>query len=133
MTSSGELQAKHAKYVLTPWLPQGGLTAPVIVRGEGSYIFDADGKKYLDLASGLIAVNLGHSHPKVVAAMQEQARTLCYAAPSFFNDKRAELAEELSQMSPWGGGEGCRTFFTTAGAEANAIARFTARPGPRSC
>src|SRR5262249_50928394 len=119
MTSSGEIQSKHAKYVLTPWLPQGGLVAPVIVRGEGSYLFDADGKKYFDLGSGLIAVNLGHAHPKVVAAIQEQATLLGYAAPSLFNDKRAELAEELSAMSPWCGGEGCRTFFTTAGADAN--------------
>lgn len=118
--SSSEIQAKHSKYVLSPWLVQGGLTAPVIVRAEGSYLFDADGKKYLDLGSGLIAVNLGHGHPKVVKAIQEQAATLCYAAPSMFNDKRAELGEELSRISPWGAsGEGCRTFFTTAGAEAN--------------
>ena len=94
--------------------------APVITRGEGSYIYDEDGKAYFDLASGLIAVNLGHSHPKVVKAIQEQAATLGYAAPSLFNDKRALLAEELSSISPWAkSGEGCRTFFTTAGAEAN--------------
>jgi taurine---2-oxoglutarate transaminase len=115
--TSADLEAKHAKHVLTPWMAQGGLVAPVIVRGEGSYIFDANGKKYLDLGSGLIAVNLGHSHPDVVKAMQEQAATLCYAAPSLFNDKRAELAEELSRISPWT--EGCRTFFTCAGADAN--------------
>jgi len=118
--TTAEIQAKHAKYVLSPWLAQGGLAAPVIVRGEGSYIFDADGKKYLDLGSGLIAVNLGHGHPKVVAAIQEQAKTLCYAAPSLFHDKRAELGEELSKMGPWAAsGEGSRTFFTTAGADAN--------------
>ena len=93
MTSTAEIQAKHSKYVLSPWVPQGGLVAPVIVRGEGSYLFDADGKKYLDLGSGLIAVNLGHSHPKVVAAIQELAGMLGYAAPSLFHDKRAELGE----------------------------------------
>ncbi|HVJ92419.1 MAG TPA: aminotransferase class III-fold pyridoxal phosphate-dependent enzyme [Labilithrix sp.] len=118
-SASAEIQAKHAKYVLTPWLAQGGLVAPVMVKGEGSYLFDADGKKYLDLGSGLIAVNLGHGHPKVVSAIQEQAAQLTYAAPSLFNDKRAELGEALSAMSPWAGGEGCRTFFTTAGADAN--------------
>src|SRR5687768_17909565 len=88
MSSTAEIQQKHAKYVLTPWLAQGGLAAPVITRGEGSFIFDADGKKYLDLGSGLIAVNLGHGHPKVVKAMQEQAATLGYAAPSLFHDKQ---------------------------------------------
>lgn len=118
--STQEIQAKHAKYVLTPWLAQGGLTAPVIARGEGSYLFDTDGKKYLDLGSGLIAVNLGHGHPKVVEAIKTQAATLGYAAPSLFHEKRAELASELSAISPWASsGEGCRTFFTTAGADAN--------------
>jgi taurine--2-oxoglutarate transaminase len=119
MSSTAEIQAKHAKYILTPWSAQGGLAAPVIVRGEGSYLFDTDGKKYLDLGSGLIAVNLGHGHKKVVAAIQEQAETLCYATPSFFHDKRAELGEELSAMSPWAKDGGARTFFTCAGADAN--------------
>src|SRR5262245_47884394 len=77
---TGRIQDTHAKHVLTPWLPQGGLKPPVIVKGEGSYIFDSDGKKYFDMGSGLVAVNLGHGHPKVVAAIQEQAATLCYAA-----------------------------------------------------
>jgi taurine--2-oxoglutarate transaminase len=120
MSVTAEIQAKHAKHVLTPWLAQGGLAAPVIVRGEGRHLFDADGNKYLDLGSGLIAVNLGHGHPKVVKAIQEQAAALCYAAPGLFHDKRAELAQELSDISPWNkDGEGCRTFFTTTGAESN--------------
>jgi taurine--2-oxoglutarate transaminase len=118
--STAELQEKHQKHVLTPWLAQGGLVAPVIVRAEGRYLYDSDGKKYFDLGSGLIAVNLGHAHPKVVRAIEEQAATLAYAAPSLFHDKRAELAAELTAMSPWAGsGEGCRTFFTTTGAESN--------------
>ena len=90
----------------------------MLIDAEGRYLFDADGNKFLDLGSGLIAVNLGHGHPKVVKAIQDQAATLCYAAPGLFNDKRAELAAELSDMSPWKG-EGCRTFFTTTGAESN--------------
>ena len=117
--STADLQQNH-HHVLTPWMAQGGLVAPVIVRAEGRYLFDSDGKKYFDLGSGLIAVNLGHGHPSVVRAIQEQAATLAYAAPSLFHDKRAELAAELSAMSPWGAsGEGCRTFFTTTGAESN--------------
>ncbi len=118
MTNAAEIQALHAKHVLTPWAAQGGLVAPVIVRGEGRYLFDAAGQRFFDLASGLVAVNLGHGHPKVVKAIQEQAATLQYAAPAMFHDKRAELAHELSKMSPWQS-EGCRTFFTTTGAESN--------------
>lgn len=112
------LQEKHARFVLSPWVAQGGLVAPVIVRGEGCTLYDDEGKAYYDLGSGLIAVNLGHGHPKVVKAIQEQAARLGYAAPSLFNKERAELAEELSAIAPWGA-EGCRVFFTTAGAEAN--------------
>ncbi len=117
MAETKDIQEKHQRYVLSPWLPQGGLTAPVMVRGEGRYLYDNDGAKYFDLGSGLIAVNLGHGHPKVVKAIQDQAARLCYAAPSLFNQERAELAEALSKLSPWS--EGCRAFFTTAGAEAN--------------
>lgn len=118
--TTADLQQKHSRYVLSPWIAQAGVSAPVIVRGEGRYIFDSDGKRYLDLASGLIAVNLGHGHPKLVKAIQDQVAEIAYSAPSLFHDKRALLAEKLSQVSPWGeSGEGCRTFFTTTGAESN--------------
>ena len=76
MSQAAEIQKLHAKHVLTPWVAQGGLVAPVIVRGEGRYLYDVDGNKFFDLGSGLIAVNLGHGHPKVVKAIQEQAATL---------------------------------------------------------
>jgi taurine--2-oxoglutarate transaminase len=117
MLTTENLQALHARTVLTPWSAQGGLTPPVIVRGEGSYIEDDTGKRYLDLASGLVAVNLGHGHPAVVKAIQDQAARLCYAAPSLFNDERALLAQSLVEMSPWS--EGARVFFTPSGTEAN--------------
>ena len=118
MSTTSEIQDLHRKHVLSPWLVQGGLNAPVITKAEGRYLFDTDGNKYFDLGSGLIAVNLGHCHPKVVAAIQEQTAMLGYAAPGMFHDKRAELAALLSSISPWKG-EGCRTFFTTTGAESN--------------
>ncbi|HEY0614143.1 MAG TPA: aminotransferase class III-fold pyridoxal phosphate-dependent enzyme [Candidatus Elarobacter sp.] len=119
MIASGEtLEVKHARYVLTPWMVQGGLRAPVIVRGEGIYLYDADGNRYADLTSGLIAVNLGHGHPAVRAAMHEQVDRLCFSPPSWFNDQRAELAEALVGLAPWGD-EGGRAFFSTSGAAAN--------------
>jgi len=99
---------------------QSGFATPVIARAEGRYLYDTDGQSYFDLASGLVAVNLGHSHPAVVKAIAEQAATLCYAAPSMMVDKRAQLAHALSQLSPWHrSSEGCRVFFTTTGAESN--------------
>ena len=119
MIAAGDaLKTKHARYVLTPWLAQGNLQPPVIVRGEGIYLYDEDGNRYADLTSGLIAVNLGHGHPAVRAAMHEQVDRLCFSPPSWFNDARAELGEALVQLAPWGG-EGGRVFFSTSGAAAN--------------
>jgi len=119
MIAAGDaLQTKHARYVLTPWMPQGNLAPPVIVRGEGIYLYDADGNRYADLTSGLIAVNLGHGHPAVRAAMHAQVDRLCFSPPAWFNDARAELAEALVRLAPWGD-EGGRVFFTTSGASAN--------------
>jgi taurine--2-oxoglutarate transaminase len=112
------LTSKHARYVLTPWVPQAGLQPPVIVRGEGIYLYDAGGNRYADLTSGLVAVNLGHGHPGVRAAMHEQIDRLCYGPPSWFNDARAELGEALVRIAPWGD-EGGRVFFTAGGANAN--------------
>jgi 4-aminobutyrate aminotransferase-like enzyme len=118
-------QAQHKKYVLSSWAAQGALNAPVAVRGEGRFFYDEDDKRYFDLSAGLVSTNLGHGHPKVVKAIQDQAAKLCYSPTSYFQDKRSELAEALSHLSPWA--EGCRTFFTTGGAEANDDAIRVAR------
>ncbi|MBV9718851.1 MAG: aminotransferase class III-fold pyridoxal phosphate-dependent enzyme [Candidatus Eremiobacteraeota bacterium] len=109
--------ALHARYVLTPWVAQSGRTPPVIVRGEGSYLYDEDDRRYLDFSAGLVAVNLGHAHSGVATAIAEQARRLAYVAPTFANDRRAELARAIVEIAPWS--EGARVFFTTGGGEAN--------------
>jgi taurine---2-oxoglutarate transaminase len=115
----------HARHVLTPWVAQGGRTPPVIVRGEGSYLYDDTDRRYLDFSAGLVAVNLGHGHRAVADAIAEQAHRLAYAAPTFANDRRAELARAISELSPWP--EGGRVFFTTGGGEANEDALKFAR------
>ncbi|GAB5602545.1 aspartate aminotransferase family protein [Thermus sp. FJN-A] len=112
-----DLKALHKRHVLTPWLPQRPLDPPLVVRGEGVWLYDDKGRRYLDFSAGLVAVNLGHAHPKVARAIAEQAATLAYAAPSLFNDKRALLAQALSELAPWP--EGGRVFFTPSGTEAN--------------
>jgi taurine--2-oxoglutarate transaminase len=111
--------------VLTPWSAQAGPRPPSIERAKGVYLYDEGGKRYLDLAAGLVAVNLGHGHPAVVQAIADQAARLCYAPPSLGNVAREQLADELSALSPWP--EGCRTFFTTNGAQANEDAVKMAR------
>jgi taurine--2-oxoglutarate transaminase len=115
----------HQQYVLTPWSAQAAIDPPVIMRAEGVAMYDADGKRYIDASSGLIAVNLGHGHPHVVAAMKEQLDRVCYVPPSLFNDRRAELAEALAGLAPWS--EGARVYFTTCGTTANEDAVKMAR------
>jgi taurine--2-oxoglutarate transaminase len=113
------------RFVLTPWSTQGRGSAPSIERAQGVYLYDDTGRRYLDLASGLVAANLGHGHPRVVRAIAEQAARASYVPPSLANGVRSRLAERLSGISPWP--EGARTFFTTGGGEANEDAMKMAR------
>lgn len=117
--------ALHDRFVLTPWVAQAGRNVPTIVRGEGSWLIDDEGKRYLDFSAGLVAVNLGHAHPRLVQAIADQAARLCYASPALRNDKRAQLAREIIALAPWQ--QGGRIFFTTGGGEANEDAVKIAR------
>lgn len=86
----------------------------VIVRGQGASLFDADGVEYIDCSSGHGVANLGHAHPKVAAAIAEQASTLITLFESFPNDKRVALMQKMTSMIP--GLE--RVFFCNSGTEA---------------
>ncbi len=116
---------RSARNVLAPWSKQAAINTPTFVKGEGSWLFDDSGKRYLDLSAGLVAVNMGHAHPRIVGAIAEQAARVAYVPPSLINDTRNELADFLSDISPWE--EGGRTFFTTGGGEANEDAIKMAR------
>jgi len=85
-----------------------------LVKGKGSYVWDADGKEYLDFFSGLAVNNLGSSHPKIVAAIRKQAGQLLHVSNVFHIDHQAELAQELAEHS-----FGDKVFFCNSGAEAN--------------
>ena len=89
---------------------------PVLfVRGEGMRLFDDDGREYLDFVSGIGAVNLGHAHPAVTAALAEQAAKLVHVSNLFYVEHRAELAHEVSELL----GGGWKMFFANSGAEAS--------------
>jgi taurine--2-oxoglutarate transaminase len=111
-------------HVFHSWSAQGLIDPVVIERAEGSYIWDEDGKKYLDFSSQLVNVNIGHQHPKLVAAIQAQAAKLCTVAPSFANDQRSEAARMIAELAP---GDLDMVFFTNGGAEANENAARMAR------
>ncbi|MDI9917233.1 aspartate aminotransferase family protein [Rhodococcus sp. IEGM 1379] len=116
-----ELDRAH---VFHSWSAQKSLQPMVVERTDGCYLWDGDGKEYLDFSSQLVYTNVGHQHPKVVAAIQEQAAKLCTIAPAHANEARSEAARLIAEISP----EGMeRVFFTSGGADANEHAIRMAR------
>jgi taurine--2-oxoglutarate transaminase len=123
-TSTEKYKRLTREHVLVSWSAQRGIDQPVIVGGEGCWLWDADGRRILDFSSQLVNSNIGHQHPKVVEAIKRQAERLTYVGPNFGNDVRAELAARLARVTP---GDLCKTLFTTGGAEANENAIKMAR------
>jgi predicted acetylornithine/succinylornithine family transaminase len=93
------------------------------VRGEGTVLWDSEGKRYLDFLGGLAVTSLGHSHPAVADALADQARTLLHVSNLYYNAVQPELAERLDGLLGGGG----RVFFSNSGAEANECAIKLAR------
>jgi predicted acetylornithine/succinylornithine family transaminase len=97
------------------------------VRGEGSRLWDVDGKAYLDFLGGLAVTSLGHCHPAVAEAVAEQARTLLHVSNLFGTTVGPEVAETLDRLIAGPGGPHGRIFFANSGAEANECAIKLAR------
>lgn len=110
--------------VLHSWCEQSQWSAPTITGGKGAWLFTEDGRSILDMSSLAECSNLGHQHPRVIAAIQRQAEQLCFVTSSWGAQPRAELAQMLLEKS---GFEGGRVFFTLAGADANENAVKIAR------
>ena len=111
-------------HVFYSWSAQGAVDPLPIAGALGSHFWDESGQRYLDFSSQLVNVNIGHQHPRLVAAIQEQAGKLCTVAPSFGNDKRGEAARLVAELAP---GDLNAVFFTNGGAEANENAIRMAR------
>jgi taurine--2-oxoglutarate transaminase len=111
-------------HVFHSWSAQRALDPVVVAGGEGATFWDESGRRYLDFASQLVNLNLGHQHPRVVAAIQEQAAKLCTVAPTFGNAARGEAARLIAGVAP---GELSHVFFTNGGTEANEHAVRMAR------
>ncbi|HBK38441.1 MAG: aspartate aminotransferase family protein [Candidatus Nanopelagicales bacterium] len=101
-------------YVFHSWSAQKALKPMCVAGSQGSYFWDYDGNKYLDFASQLVNVNIGHQHPKVIAAIQDQAGKLATVAPQHANDKRGEAAQRIVELA---GGKAAKVFFTNGGAD----------------
>lgn len=116
-----ELDRRH---VFHSWSAQASLDPMVITRAQGSYVWDGDGARLLDFTSQLVFTNLGHQHPRIVSAIQEQAAHLCTVAPQHANAARSEAARLIASHTP-GGLD--KIFFTNGGADANEHAVRMAR------
>jgi taurine--2-oxoglutarate transaminase len=102
--------------VLHSWCAQSAWNAPTVVGGAGAWLHLEDGRRVLDMSSLAECSNLGHQHPRVVAAIREQAERLCFVTNAWGAHPRRELATRLLELS---GFEGGRVFFTLGGADAN--------------
>src|SRR5213080_5422461 len=124
-TELGQQVVADAKqYVLHSWSVQGAVNPIAVAGGEGRYFWDYDGKRYLDFASQLVNLALGHQHPKLIAAIKEQADKLCTIGPPMATESRSRLGRLLAEVTP---GNLKMSFFTNGGAEANENALKLAR------
>lgn len=100
----------------------------VFVRGEGCYVWDADGRRYLDLLAGLAVNSLGHAHPTVLSAITGQVSTLGHVSNFFATPAQVALATRLAELV--GADDAPKVFFTNSGTEANEAAfKITRRTG----
>jgi len=113
--SHAELVERNKAYTLASWTAQADWRPLSMTRAQGIYFWDADGKRFIDWSSQLINVNVGHGHPHVIKALQEQAAKICYAYPGIATEPRARLGEMLKKIAPAGL---AKSFFTTGGADA---------------
>ena len=123
-TRAGSALASDRAHVFHSWSAQGQIAPVVVTGGEGSWFRDDAGNRYLDFSSQLVNLNIGHQHPKIVAAIKEYADKLCTVAPGHANDARSEAARLLAELAP---GDLDMVFFTNGGAEANENAIRLAR------
>ncbi len=120
MTATPDIIKSNKDYTLTSWTAQGVWNPIVMDHAQGVYFWDPEGKRYIDWSSQLVNVNVGHSHPHVIKAIQEHVAKISYATPSIATEARGRLGEMLAEVTP---GKLSKAFFTNGGTDAieNAI------------
>jgi taurine--2-oxoglutarate transaminase len=129
MTQPSDAYINDRAHVFHSWSAQGALHPLVVTGAEGSYFWTEDGTRYLDFASQLMNVNIGHQHPKLVAAIQAQAAQLCTIAPYHASVPRSEAAQLITEVAATNITDSQleMVFFTNGGAEATENATRMAR------
>ena len=121
-SSDSELLARYR--AVLPSFVKPMFAEPISIdHGEGSYVFTAEGDRYLDFFGGVLTTMIGHNHPKVTAAVQAQAAKVMHTSTLYLNEPMIELAERITALS---GIPDARVFFTASGSEANDTALLLA-------
>ncbi|MFQ5921596.1 MAG: aminotransferase class III-fold pyridoxal phosphate-dependent enzyme [Anaerolineales bacterium] len=110
-----EVVRRNKAYSLASWIPQKQWNPLSMSKAEGVYFWDLDGRRYLDWSSQLFNVNIGHGHPHVIQAVQDQVARLAYAYPGIATQPRARLGKMLADLTP---GDLQKAFFTLGGSDA---------------
>src|SRR5438477_10247406 len=120
MSEATEIVQNNQDYTLFSWSKQKNTNPIAVKSAEGVYLYDYDGKRYIDFSSGLMNVNIGHADQRVTAAVVKQMQEVTYVTPSCVTKVRGDLGKKLAAIAPGGL---TKTLFTTGGAEAieNAI------------
>lgn len=113
MTENEEVIQDNLDYTLFSWSKQRGINPIAVKYGEGVYLYDYDGKKYIDFSSGLMNVNIGHGDQRVTAAVVEQMQKVAYITPNCVTKVRGDLGKKLAEICP---GHLNKAFFTLCGA-----------------
>ena len=121
---SAEMIRLNKEYTLFEWSAQAAFNPIPVARAKGVYFWDPDGKRYIDMNSQLMSVNIGHGDERVIRAIQQQAATLTYASPYMATEVRGVLGEMIAEITP---ARLKKSFFTLGGAEANENAIKIAR------
>jgi len=95
-----EIIRLNREYTIFSWAAQAAVDPIPVARAEGVYLWDANDRRYLDFSSQLMNVNIGHSHPRVIQAIKDQADRLLFAAPAFATQPRGELGQALAAIAP---------------------------------
>lgn len=122
--TNADVAGNDISHVFHSWSAQGSLAPLAIAGGEGSHLWDHDGKRYLDFSCQLVFTTMGHQHPRIVAGIVEQVQQLATIAPGTANATRARAAELILERAPEGFQ---KVFFTNGGADANENAIRMAR------
>jgi taurine--2-oxoglutarate transaminase len=119
-----EIKQNNIDHNVFTWVKQDGINPACIEKGNGSFIYDYDGKKILDFTAGLISVNLGHGNQAIINAITKQLQQIAFPAPVHATKVKGDLAKKLAEILP---GDLNKAYFTLCGASANEAAIKAAR------